>query len=84
MEKIEYFGLFAAFCTTIAFVPQVYKTWKTKSTKYLSKLTFLTFFLGVFCWLIYGIIISDFPIIIANSVTLILSMLIIIVMFKYK
>jgi MtN3 and saliva related transmembrane protein len=81
---LKYIGFFAAFCTTIAFFPQAVKVWKTKSTKDISLYMFVIFTLGVFSWLIYGIIISDLPIILANAITLILSLFILICKLKYK
>ena len=65
----EFIGYFAAFCTTIAFIPQAYKVWKTKSTKDISLSMFIIFTTGVLSWLIYGITIANFPIILANSIT---------------
>jgi MtN3 and saliva related transmembrane protein len=81
---LEYIGFFAAFCTTIAFLPQAAKVWKTKSTKDISLLMFVIFTIGVFSWLIYGITISDLPVILANTVTLILSLFILVFKLKYK
>lgn len=66
-------GLAAAFCTTIAFLPQVIKTWRTRSTKDISLSMFLVFTTGIFLWLVYGIIIGDVPLITANGITLVLS-----------
>ena len=73
---IKYIGFFAAFCTTIAFLPQAIKVFKTKSTKDISLYMFIIFTIGVLSWLIYGLIINDLPIILANAVTLILSIFI--------
>ena len=81
---IKYIGFFAAFCTTIAFLPQAIKVYKSKSTKDISLYMFLIFTIGVLSWLIYGIIISDLPIIFANAVTLILSFFILIYKIRYK
>jgi len=81
---IKYIGFFAAFCTTIAFLPQAIKVYKSKSTKDISLYMFLIFTIGVLSWLIYGIIISDLPLIFANAVTLILSFFILIYKIKYK
>ena len=80
----KYIGFFAAICTTIAFLPQAFKVWKTKSTKDISLLMFIIFTIGVISWLIYGITISDLPIILANAVTLILSLFILVYKIKYK
>ena len=70
----ELVGSIAAFLTTVAFVPQSYKVFKTNQTKDLSLFLFLIFSLGVFMWLIYGIMKEDLPIMIANSITLFLSL----------
>ena len=81
---LKYIGFFAGFCTTIAFIPQALKVWKTKSTKDISLLMFLIFTTGVMSWLLYGVVISDFPIIIANTITLLLSIFILFCKIKYK
>ena len=81
---INYVGFFAAFCTTISFLPQVIKVYKTKSTKDISLYMFLIFTIGTFCWLIYGILESSLPIIIANTITLILSATILLYKIKLK
>ena len=81
---INYVGFFAAFCTTVSFLPQVIKVYKTKSTKDISLYMFLIFTIGTFCWLIYGIIESSIPIILANTITLILSAIILLYKIKFK
>ena len=81
---INYVGFFAAFCTTVSFLPQVIKVYKTKSTKDISLYMFLIFTIGTFCWLIYGIIESSIPIILANTITLILSSIILLYKIKFK
>ena len=81
---VKYIGFFAAFCTTIAFLPQAIKVFKSKSTKDISLYMFLIFTIGVLSWLIYGMIISDLPLIFANAVTLILSFFILVYKIKYK
>ena len=80
----EFIGYFAAFCTTVAFIPQAYKVWKTKSTKDISLSMFIIFTTGVLSWLIYGITIANFPIILANSITLTLSIFILIYKILFK
>jgi MtN3 and saliva related transmembrane protein len=77
-ENIVLLGYFAAFCTTISFLPQALKIWKSNSSKDISLSMFVIFTIGVICWLIYGILINDLPIVIANSFTLILSLFILI------
>ena len=79
-----YIGYIAGICTTIAFLPQVIKVYNTKSTKDISLGMFIIFTFGVFCWLIYGLIIQDIPIILANLVTIFLAGFILISKIKYK
>lgn len=66
-------GFTAALCTTVAFLPQALKAWRTRSVADLSLSTFLVFTIGVACWLVYGILTVDWPIIAANLVTLLLA-----------
>jgi MtN3 and saliva related transmembrane protein len=80
----KYIGFLAAFCTTISFLPQAIKVYRSKSTKDISLYMFLIFTIGTFCWLIYGIVISSVPIMIANTITLILSFFILIYKIRYK
>ena len=70
----EIVGFLAAVFTMYGFLPQVIKIYRTKSVKDLSLPAILQFMLGIFLWLIYGIHLNNFIIILANSVTfLILS-----------
>jgi MtN3 and saliva related transmembrane protein len=82
MNSITIIGLLAASFTTIAFIPQVLQIVKTRNTNGISLVMYIIFTIGIFCWLIYGILLNDFPIIAANAVTLILAS--VIVFFKIK
>jgi len=70
---VELVGYCAGTLTTISFLPQVIKAWKSRSTKDISLSMFLMFTTGVSLWLVYGIMIYDIPIIVANTVTVILA-----------
>ena len=76
-------GIVAGTLCTLSFLPQVVKIFKTKHTKDLSLVTFSMLSLGVFLWLIYGLLIKEFPVIAANAVTLILALLIVVMKIKY-
>jgi MtN3 and saliva related transmembrane protein len=76
MNEINLLGLAAGTLTTMAFVPQVVKTWQSKSAADISFGMFLLFSLGLLLWLLYGLAIHSAPIIVANSVTLILAIII--------
>jgi len=63
-------GLVAAVCTTSAFVPQVVKILRTRRTKDLSLLMYVILSTGIALWLVYGLFIIDWPLILANAVSL--------------
>ncbi len=69
MNLVEFIGSIAAFFTTIAFVPQVIQTWKSKHARDLSLGMFSMFTIGVLLWLVYGLLIESWPIVIANIIT---------------
>ncbi len=82
MDITTIVGLLAATCTTVSFVPQVVQILKTKNTQGISLGMYVLFTFGIACWLVYGFYLNELPIIIANSITLILAATILI--FKIK
>ena len=81
---IDFFGFSAAFLTTIAFLPQLYKTWKTKSAEDVSLIMLILFITGLICWIIYGIKINSVPILLANIITFIFNFSILILKVTYR
>jgi MtN3 and saliva related transmembrane protein len=77
-------GLVAGALTTTAFVPQVLKIYRTKSGKDISGRMIALFSAGVLLWLAYGILIASTPVIIANAVTLVLAVAIIVLKVRYS
>nr|WP_299387208.1 SemiSWEET transporter [Allomuricauda sp.] len=84
METIEIVGLVAATLTTSAFVPQVYKTWKTRSTRDISFTMYSAFLLGTILWLFYGIHHNSLAIILANGITGILVVVMLLLKIRHK
>lgn len=84
MESANTIGLLAGTLTTLAFVPQVVKIWKTKHARDLSLGMFAIFSSGVLLWLWYGIEIGATPVIVANAVTLGLSLTILFFKIRYR
>ena len=84
MEFITILGLIAATCTTVSFLPQAIKTIKTKHTKDLSLGMYFVLTTGVFLWLIYGILLKQLPIILANGISFIFTVTILSLIIKYK
>jgi MtN3 and saliva related transmembrane protein len=84
LDPVTLLGLVAATLTTLAFLPQVIKTWRKKSAEDLSLGTFSMFCAGVTCWLAYGLLIGDLPVILANAVTLVLAGTVLVLALVYK
>jgi MtN3 and saliva related transmembrane protein len=84
MDKYEVLGFLAAILTTIAFLPQVIKIYKSKETKSISLTMYIVLSLGLLMWLFYGIHLKSNPMIIANTVSLILTIYILFMKMKHK
>ncbi len=77
-------GAIAACLTTFSFVPQVVKVIKTKDTSGISLLMYLMSCLGIFLWMVHGLMIKDSALFYANLVTFILALIILVYKLKYK
>lgn len=84
MDQVTLIGLLAGTLTTIAFIPQLQQTWRSRSAQDVSLGMLLTFTAGVFLWLIYGLLLGALPIILANLVTLVLTLAILILKVRYR
>ena len=73
MSTIDWLGGIAASLTTISFIPQVYQVWRTRHTKDISLGMYAIFTCGVAMWLVYGILLGAWPIIVANTLTVCLA-----------
>lgn len=62
----EWVGVAAAFCTTVAFLPQTIKVLRERDTKSISLGMYIIFSIGVTLWLVYGLLIKNYPIAISN------------------
>ncbi len=82
-QIIEWVGLFGAFLSSVTFIPQVWLAWKTKSVGDLSLGMLLIVFTSVIVWLVYGIYLNLVPVIIANSVIFVLSLLLLYFKFTF-
>jgi MtN3 and saliva related transmembrane protein len=84
MEMTQIIGLVAGTCTSLAATPQLVKAWKTKEVKDISMKMFLLFVVGVGLWLLYGILKSDIPIVITNSISLAFNGAMLVLKLKYQ
>lgn len=76
--SLEFIGFIAALLTTVAFIPQVWHSWKTRDLSGVSLSMYVLFTTGVLLWFVYGIVIKSWPVIIANAVTGLLAMIVLV------
>lgn len=76
MTPTDIIGLLAAFLTTFSFLPQAVQTIRTRDTRAISLPMYIMLCLGLVCWAIYGIILQDPPLILANVTTLAFALVI--------
>jgi len=69
----EWVGFVAAALTTFSFIPQAIRTIRTKETHGISLGMYVMFTVGIAFWLVYGLVLMSWPMILSNIVTLMLS-----------
>lgn len=69
-------GSIAAVLTTASFLPQAIHVIRMKDTAAISLAMYSMFVVGVALWLVYGLMIREMPVILANSITLVLACII--------
>ena len=77
-------GAAAATLTTVSFVPQALKTFRTRDVSGISLGMYSLFATGVALWLAYGVLLADWPIIIANAITLALACAVLAMKLRYR
>ncbi len=82
MTFAEIIGFVAATLTTLSFYPQAYKIIKTRDTASISLVMYSIINVGLILWLVYGLMIGDMPMILANAFTLIASLTILFLKIK--
>lgn len=84
MPSAEFIGYLAAALTTISFVPQAWHTFRTRDVSGISLGMYTVFACGVALWLIYGMLLAAWPIVVANGVTLALALVILAMKLRYR
>ena len=77
-------GLFAGICTSASLLPQLIKTFKEKKAEEISKIMLFVLLVGVATWVVYGILRKDMPIVLTNSFSLLLNIILIVLRYKYS
>ena len=70
---IDLIGSVAAVLTTASFIPQAWHSFKTRDVSGISLGMYSVFTVGVALWLLYGVLLQSWPLMIANSITLLLA-----------
>ena len=84
MSPIDLIGFLAAVLTTASFVPQAWHTFRTRDVRGISLGMYSVFTAGVACWLIYGLLLGAWPIVIANCITLALAAAILVMKLRFR
>lgn len=83
MTLTDLIGSCAAVLTTASFLPQAIHTFRTKDVRGISLGMYSAFTLGVALWLVYGLLLEAWPVVMANLVTLVLASAILVMKLKY-
>jgi MtN3 and saliva related transmembrane protein len=81
--SITFLGIIAGLLTSTSFIPQAYKVIKTKRTQDISLPMYSLCTVGVFLWIVYGLMIQDIAIILTNVITFVPTLVILILTVKY-
>jgi len=84
MSLIDAFGYLAAAISAQSFVPQVWHTFKTRNVSGISLGMYSVFMVAVSCWLVYGLLLGAWPLIIANTITLTLAISILVMKLRFR
>ena len=74
MNLIDWVGSVAAILTTASFIPQAWQTFRTRDVSGISLGMYSLFTPGVSLWLVYGVSMEAWPIIIANMMILVMKL----------
>lgn len=83
-STVEFIGYFGSFLTSITFIPQVYKSWKSKSVGDLSIWMVLIVVTSTLVWLVYGYAINSGPVMVANTIVLLLTLVLLYFKITFK
>jgi MtN3 and saliva related transmembrane protein len=76
MTSLDILGLFAAALTSLSFIPQALKALRTRDTAGISLWMYGLFVIGVGCWLVWGVLQRQMPVVVANGLTFVFAALI--------
>ncbi len=81
---IQNVGIAAGILTSASMIPQLIKIFKEKEAKDISVMTVIILITGIGCWIFYGVLKNDMPIIITNTFSFLVNVILLILSAKYK
>ncbi|NML85669.1 SemiSWEET transporter [Polaromonas sp.] len=84
MSPADLVGSLAACLTTVSFVPQAWLSFRTRDVSGVSLGMYSVFTVGVALWLAYGLLLGAWPMVIANAITLLLALVILVMKLRYR
>ena len=84
MAFVDILGYSAGAITSLTFLPQVIKTWKERSAKDISLLMFIIAAVNEVMWIVYGVLLDNWVIILTNAIVLSMSFIMIYLKLSYK
>jgi MtN3 and saliva related transmembrane protein len=84
MELTNYIGIVAGICTAVSLLPQLFKIIKEKKAENISYFMLFILLTGLALWVWYGVLKNDYPLIITNSFSFLVNILVILFTIKYK
>lgn len=82
--SVEILGYLAAALGTVSWLPQTIKTWRTRAVADLSFWALVLVFATVSAWLLYGLLIMNWPLIVANVICVILVGLLLVAKVRFQ
>jgi MtN3 and saliva related transmembrane protein len=83
MQASDLLGYAAATLTTVSFVPQAWRTFRTRDVSGISLRMYSIFTTGIAVWLAYGIVLGELPMILANSLSLVLACAVLVMRIRF-
>ncbi|MCY1164147.1 MAG: SemiSWEET transporter [Pseudomonadota bacterium] len=80
----DWIGFMGAALTTVSFMPQVWLTFRTRDVSGISLGMYSVFTAGVALWLVYGLLLGAWPIVLANAITLALALAILVMKLRFR
>ncbi|MDP1874870.1 SemiSWEET family sugar transporter [Phenylobacterium sp.] len=80
----EAIGFCAGLCSMVSFTPQIIKTWREKDARSISLRMYVVTVTGFGLWVTYGVMIGSLPVMLTNSVCLMLSALILAMKWRFS